>query len=156
MNFQRFSEWLHVGSHGAVHLQNGVPDRAYAREDDVPCASDMAAQVERETGLRVRVGSWHYSNGADGLEAELQVAADDFAEVLARLAVAAAQTYWDRYHMGLSDADTDYLDEAFADDFNTALARCGMGWSQVDTREHFDRYCSAVREVCAALAARIQ
>lgn len=156
MTAQRFSEWLHIGSQGSVHLQNGIPDRAYAREGDMPCVSDMEAQVARETGLRVRVGSWHDSNGADGLEAELQVAAEDFDEVLGRLAVASAQTYWDRYHMCLSDTDTDYLDEAFAADFNTALSCCGLRWSQVEAQEHFDRYCSTVRTLCAELAARVQ
>ena len=149
----RFSEWLRVGSQGSVHLTDGIPDRAYACDDGLPCAADMAAQVERKTGLRVRVGSWRDGGDSEHLEADLIVAPEDFGEVLARLAVASARTYWDRYRQCLGDGDTDYLDEAFAADFNRALALCGLRWGQVDAREHMDRYGAIVRRLCGDMAA---
>lgn len=155
MDWMRFCDWLPVGPDARVHVCHGIPDRAYACEDGVPGIDEVAGIVERETGLHVRVGSWRDSEAGDCLEAEVHVVPEDFDEVLSRLARASGQIYWDRYHAALGADDTDYLEAAFAADFNQALGHCCLCWDRVPPGEHYDRYCTIVREVCAALAFRV-
>lgn len=155
MDLMHFCDWLAVGPDARVHVCHGIPDRAYACEGGVPGIDEVAGIVERETGLHVRVGSWCDSEDGDCLEAEVHVAPEDFDEVLSRLAQASARTYWDRYHAALGPDDTDYLEAAFAADLNRALGHCGLSWGNVPPGGHYDRYCSIVRDLCAALASRV-
>lgn len=155
MDLLRFCDWLPVGPDARVHVCHGIPDRAYACEDGMPGTAEMADVVARATGLHVQVGSWRDSTAGDCLEADVMVAPEDFDEVLARLARASAQTYWDRYHDRLGPDDTDYLEAAFAADLNQALHHCGLSWSRLPAGPHYERYSAIVHEVCDQLASRI-
>lgn len=155
MDRMRFCDWVSVGRTARVHVCHGIPDRLYAPEDGLPAIEEVAGVVERETGLHVRVGSWHDSAAGDCLEAEVHVVPEDFEEVLNRLAQASAETYWDRYHAPLGQDDTEYLEAAFAADFNKALTHCGLCWNSVPAGDHYDRYCQIVRAACAVLAASV-
>lgn len=155
MDLVRFCDWLPVGAEARVHVCHGIPDRAYACEGGVPGIDELSGVVERATGLHVRVGSWHDSEAGDCLEADVHVAPEDFGEVLCRLAQASGQTYWDRYHTTLGPDDTDYLEAAFAADFNQALVHCSLCWGSAPPGDHYAQYGRTVREVCAALADRM-
>ncbi len=145
--------WVELPSGFEVELEHGIPVRVGNAGFELP--PDPAAleeEIARETGLRVKVGRWEPVEGE--LEARLNVSRDDLGEVLRRLARASASVFVDRFVKAYDEADTDYGQAAFAQDFSLALGYCGLGWGEVDQEPFYLDYLETFRAETERLARR--
>ena len=146
--------WVSLPSRGEIYLEHGVP--RHVRIDD-----KITADVERlvdeiidVTGLHVTLDRWLPAEEAGEIVAAVHVSVQDISEVLKRLARASAETFFDRYHKPIDASDTDFDDEACAQDVNTALQVCGLQWAQF----HLDQpalrgsYRQALHQAAAEIA----
>jgi hypothetical protein len=145
--------WLPLHSGAEVHLSHGIPDRAWVKGNMPPAGDGLAREILDVTGLHVRIGDWLVTDPGFQFEAPLTVLREDLPEVLRRLAMASAQTYYDRFHQPMSDEDTDWDTAAFAQDFDAALHACGLHWGEVDEDKLRSKYCDVMHETVQRLTA---
>lgn len=122
--------WVSLPTQGEVYLEHGLPRRLWiVGAADVERLVDEIADL---TGLNVTLGRWEAGDEVGQVEAAVNIDARDIGEVLRRLALVSAETYYDRYRKPIEASDVDYDDEAYAQDCNFALDACGLNWKQID------------------------
>ena len=145
--------WVSLPTRGEVYVDHGVPRRMWVRPDAAADVERLRDEIADLTGLRVILRGWEPSEEPGALEAAVRVSAEDIVEVLRRLAHASAETFYDRYRRPIGAGDTDFGDEAYAQDLGVALEFCGLGWGQVaeipGLRDHYDRALRADSEEIA-------
>jgi hypothetical protein len=116
-----------------LELRHGVPVRLSSTGEapEIPAAT-LSAEITALTGLHVSLGEWLPGEEAGEIQARIRVTADQFTEVLNRLALSAAVLFFDRYHKPVDRDDVDWDALEFANDFRRALDYCGLDWSDVD------------------------
>lgn len=116
-----------------LELRHGVPIRLSSTVEapEIPAAT-LCDEVAALTGLHVSLGEWLAGEDAGELQARTLVTADQFTEVLNRLAVSAAAIFFDRYHKPVAKDDVDWDTLEYANDFRRALDYCGLDWGDVD------------------------
>jgi hypothetical protein len=124
--------WLSLPSEGEIFLEHGVPRQVRIAATALIDVERLVDEIADVTGLRVTIGCWEPDESDEGVEAVVHVHAADVAEILQRLAQGSAETFYDRYHKPIEASDTDFDDEAYAQDFNVALGVCGLQWGQLD------------------------
>lgn len=124
--------WISLPSQGETYLEHGVPRQVRVAETVLPDVERLADEISDLTGLHVTVGHWQMDESAEEMTAKVHVDAQDAGEILSRLAQASAESFYDRYHKTIDASDTDFDDEAYAQDFNVALDVCGLHWGQLD------------------------
>lgn len=144
--------WMEIPGSGEVHLAHGVPDRVWFHGMTPPPSAEMAEAINALCGLHVRIGEWCGSESAGDMEAALTVIRDEMGEVLRRLAEASAETFRDRYQKAVDASDTDWDDEAYAMDFDTALHLCGLNQGEAPREAFRESYLRAMHEAAARLA----
>lgn len=136
--------WVPLHSGAEVHLMHGLPDRVWMEGSMPPSGAELADEIFGVSGLHVRLGDWQTAAGELQFEAMVTVVREDLPEVLRRLAIASAEVYYDRYHKTMGPDDTDWDDEAYAQDFDMALHLCGLHWGEVDEAQLRNEYCEAM------------
>jgi hypothetical protein len=126
--------WVSLPTSGEVYVEQGLPRRVWVADGARADVERLAREVAAMVGVHVLLGAWEPSEDAEGMEAALHVIAADIGLVLGRLARSSAETFVDRYQKPIDSEDTDYDDEAYAQDMETALALCGLHWSDVDAQ----------------------
>lgn len=145
--------WISLPTRGEVYVSHGVPRRIWVRPDAASDVERLRDEIAEITGLRVTLHAWEPSEDPGALEAAVQISAEDIGEVLRRLAQGSAETFYDRYRRPIGTGDTDFGEEAYAQDLGAALEFCGLGWQQVaqmsGLRERYDRELRADSEEIA-------
>jgi hypothetical protein len=126
-----FHGWISLPTRGEVYLAHGVPRRAWVSSDTPLDAETLCSEITELTGLQVTVSAWEASEDPGALEASVQVAPSDIGEVLRRLAHASAEAFYDRYHKAVDAGDTDFSEEAYAQDLGAALECCHLQWDRL-------------------------
>jgi hypothetical protein len=144
--------WVSLPTQGEMYLDHGVPREVRLDGHGMADVERMADEIVDVTGLRVTFGRWEPVEDTDAMQAEIHVAPADMAEVMRRLALASAETFFDRYHKPIGEGDTDFDDEAYAQDFNVALDVCGLHWSQVNMDAMRDAYRRALHGAAERMA----
>lgn len=124
--------WIALPSEGEVYLEHSVPRQVWVPGTRLVDVERLAGEVADVTGLHVTIDRWDVDEEAQGIEAGVHINAEDLGKVLERLAQASAETFYDRYHKPMDAGDTDFDDEAYAQDVAMALDACGMHWGQFD------------------------
>ena len=147
--------WYTLTPHCDLQIEHGVPVRIACEPGNVTANRPaLAEDVQRYTGLHVELGPWQAGERGTTREAALQVAAEDFDDVLARYAHASAATYWDRYQQPVHARTLDDFEtEAYALDFVTAMHHCGLDWRDVDKHAHSAGWQRALYSEAQRLAA---
>ena len=145
--------WISLPTRGEVYVDHGVPRRMWVRPDAAADVERLRNEIAELTGLRVTLRGWEPSEEPGALEAAVRVSAEDIVEVLRRLAHASAETFYDRYRRPIGAGDTDFGEEAYAQDLGVALEFCGLGWQQAaqmpGLRESYERELRADSEEIA-------
>jgi hypothetical protein len=125
--------WERLPSGFDVEFRHGVPVRVSDNGKGTPAdAALLGAEIAALGGLRVVPGEWHSGETAGEHEARLVVADDQFAAVLERLALAAAELFFDRFHKPVDASDVDWDRLEYLRDFGAALEHCGLARGTVD------------------------
>lgn len=124
--------WVSLPTAGEILLEHGVPVAARVSADGLIDVERMADEIAEISGLDVTLGPWQPLDESDQVQADLHVDAREIREVLRRLALVSADTFFDRYRKAIAEDDVDYEDEAYAHDFGIALNACGLRWNQAD------------------------
>ena len=98
---------------------------------EIPAAT-LSGEITTLTGLQVRLGEWLPGEDAGEVQARIRVNGEQLGEVLNRLALSAAELFFDRYHKPVDQDDVDWDTLEFANDFRRALDYCGLDWKEVD------------------------
>lgn len=136
--------WLPLPCGAEVHLVHGVPERAWIQGSMPPGGAELSREVLQLTGLPVRAEDWQSTQHGMEFEAPLTVLREALPEVLRRLAIASAHTYYDRFHRPIGAQDTDWDAAAYAQDLDSALHFCGLHWNEVDETAFRDQYCESM------------
>jgi hypothetical protein len=127
------NSWNRLPSGCDVELRHGVPVRlSGAREAAEIPAATLSGEVTALTGLHVSLGEWLPGEDAGEVQARIRVKGEQLTEVLNRLALSAAELFFDRYHKPVDRDDVDWDTLEFANDFRRATDYCGLDWKEVD------------------------
>lgn len=138
---------------GEMYVDHGVPRQVRTDGETIADVERLVGAIADITGLHVTLGRWEMDEDAGDWTATIHVDAQDVAEVLKRLARASAETFYDRYRKPIDASDTDFDDEACAQDFNVALGVCGLRWDQLDERAMRVTYRRALHQAVDEIAA---
>ena len=142
--------WVTLGPDVEVFLEHGVPTRVWVGVMPEPAL--LTDEIRELTGLKVVLGPWEAGELPGELEAPLHVSPEYIGRLLEVLARASAETFYDRYHKPLDADDIDFDDEAYAQDFNSALQYCGLHWGDVDKDALAPTYLAALHRAADAAA----
>lgn len=142
--------WVTLGPDVEVFLEHGVPNRVWVGEMPEPAL--LMDEIRELTGLKVVLGPWEAGEQPGELEAPLHVSPEYIGRLLEVLARASAETFYDRYHKAIDSEATDFDDEAYALDFNSALEYCGLHWGDVDKDALAQPYLSALHRAAENVA----
>lgn len=146
--------WYSLAPHCEVEFEHGVPVRIACEWSRKPeHEASLVDDIHALCGFRVSIGAWS-GDGSPEREAPLTVAAAEFDGVLTRRARSAAATFFDRYGHALRPQDTDFEEEAYAQDFIAAMRHCGVGWDDVDKEAHFAAWRRTLHAEAERLVAR--
>jgi hypothetical protein len=148
--------WVSLPTRGEAYLEHGVPRRASVAGDAPVDVGQLAEEITDMTGLRVTLGTFEPGEEPGQLEAGVDVSPQDLNEVLGRLAQASAEVFYDRYRKPIDAEDTDFDDEAFAQDLGTALEACRLHWGEVDEAALRERYRLTLHSACEEIARRAE
>jgi hypothetical protein len=124
--------WVSLPSQGEIYLEHGVPRQVRIDSHAMADTERLVDEIADVAGLHVTLDAWTPDEEETGeLVAAVRINAQEIAEVLQRLARASAETFYERYRKTIDTGDTDFDDEACAQDFNMALQACGLQWSQL-------------------------
>jgi hypothetical protein len=141
--------WVSLGPDAEVFLEHGVPTRIWV--GGMPEPALLLDEIRELTGLKVILGPWEAGEGSGELEAPLRVSSEYIGRLLEVLARASAETFYDRYHKPIDPEDTDFDEEAYAQDFNAALEYCGLHWGDVDKKALEQSYRATLHRVAEAM-----
>ena len=132
MTNQTANGWKRLPCGCDVELQHGIPVRL-SSTGGVPGLPEpaLSAEVAAQTGLRVSIGEWLPGETSGEVQAKTLVTGEQLTEVLDRLALSAAELFFDRYHKPVDRDDVDWDTLEFANDFRRALDYCGLDWKDV-------------------------
>lgn len=142
--------WVTLGPDVEVFLAHGVPTRIWV--GGMPEPALLVDAIRELTGLKVVLGAWEAGEEPGELEAALQVSPEYIGRLLEVLARASAETFYDRYRKPMDADDTDFDDEAYAQDFSSALEYCGLHWGDVDKDALAQPYLSALHRAAETVA----
>lgn len=142
--------WVTFGPDVEVFLEHGVPTRLWV--GGMPEPALLMDEIRELTGLKVMLGPWEAGEAPGELEASLHVSPEYIRPLLEVLARASAETFYDRYQKVMDADDTDFDDEAYAQDFNSALQYCGLHWGDVDKDALAQAYRSALHRASETVA----
>src|SRR5512135_1115177 len=108
--------WVDLPTQGEAYVEHGLPRRVSVSADAPVDAERLAQEIADMTGLRVTLGAFAPGEEPGQLEAGVEVSPQDLDEVLRRLAQASAEVFYDRYRKAIDAEDTDFDDEAYAQD----------------------------------------
>lgn len=146
--------WVTLGPDVEVFLEHGVPTRIWV--GGMPEPALLVDDIRELTGLKVALGPWEAGEAPGELEAALHVSPEYIGRLLELLARASAETFVDRYHKTMDADDTDFDDEAYAQDFNSALEFCGLRWGDVDKDALAPSYRSALHRAAETVARAVR
>lgn len=147
--------WIGLPTEGEIYLEHSVPRQVRMENGQMADMERLIDEIAETTGLHVTLGRWEACDEfGEMVEAEVHVDPEDIAEVLNRLAHASAETFYDRYHKTLDASDTDFDDEACAQDFNMALHICNMQWGQLDKPMVRENYLHALHRAVDEIAGK--
>lgn len=147
--------WVVLPCGAEVLLENGIPRRAWIKEYAMSETPDIVAETVDVTGFHVTIGEWELGENTGEMEAVLIVTPHELGDVLQCLAAASAGVFYDRYKKAIEPDDTDWDDEAYAQDFNTALQYCGVTWGEVNEQAYRQIYCEAMHRRTEELAREV-
>lgn len=142
--------WVTLGPDVEVFLEHGVPTRIWV--GGMPEPALLMDEIRELTGLKVTLGPWEPGEDPGELEASLHVSPEYIGRLLEVLARASAETFYDRYHKAIESEDTDFDDEAYAQDFNAALEYCGLHWGDVDKDALAHSYVATLHRAAEEIA----
>lgn len=144
--------WVSLPTEGEMYLEHGVPRQVRIDGKQIMDMERLADEIADLTGLHVTLGKWETFEDTEEMAAAVQVNAQDIVEVLNRLARASAENFYDRYRKPIDDSDTDFDEEARAQDFNVALQVCNLQWDQLDKSSFRESYRLALHQAAAEIA----
>lgn len=144
--------WVSLPSQGELYLEHGVPRQVRVEDVEWVVVERVADEIADVTGLRVTLEPWRQDEDSGEMEAAVRVDARDIAVVLSRLAHESAETFYDRYRKSIDESDTDFDEEAYAQDFSLALGACGLHWGEIDHYALRDGYRHALHRASESIA----
>ena len=146
--------WQRLSNGFDVKFRHGIPVRASDNGKAlVTSGTELPDEIATISGLRVRIGEWSPGEKPDEREARIMVSGDQLAEVLRRLALAAAVIFYDRFRKPLDKEDIDWDTLEYANDFHTALECCALEWNEVDKEAYIGDYVETMHRETLRLAA---
>jgi hypothetical protein len=137
-----------------VELHHGIPVRlSCAHGVPETSATDLPGEVAALTGLHVSVEEWLPGEAEGEVQARTRVTREQLTEVLNRLALSAAELFFDRYHKPVDRNDVDWDTLEFANDFRRALDYCGLDWDEVERNTWKAHYLETMHTETSRLAA---
>ncbi len=128
--------WVTLPCGAEILLDEGIPRRIWIGGGTVSAPAEIVAQTATITGFHVAIGELEAGGDGGDAEAALTVVPSELGHVLECLAAASARVFYDRYRKSIDLEDTDWDDEAYAQDLGTALRLCGTQWSDVDDQAY--------------------
>jgi len=143
--------WVSLVADAEVFLEHGVPTRVWVADEAVNTGA-LAEEIRELTGLQVTFGPWEAGEEPGEREAKLHVSPGYIGRLLEVLAHASAETFYDRYRKAIEPDDTDFDEEAYAQDFNAALEYCGLHWGDVDKDSLAQTYVTNLHRAAEEIA----
>ncbi len=143
--------WVSLVADAEVFLEHGVPTRVWVAEEAANTAA-LAEEIRELTGLQVSFGPWEAAEEPGEREATLHVRPEYIGRLLEVLAHASAEAFYDRYRKAMDPEDTDFDEEAYAQDFNAALEYCGLHWGDVEKDTLAQSYLATLHRACEQIA----
>ena len=145
--------WERLSNGFDVEFRHSIPYRVSDNGRDLDESPMLLLEEITALGkLHVQLGKWQPGERVNEREARLYVAGHQLAEVLQRLARAAAAVFVDRYHKPIDDLDTDWDRLEYLKDFHAALDCCGLQEPDINPEDYRQTYLEVMHSETRRLA----